>query len=194
MAITEETLNKIKERNELVEEKSTQKYIKKAETLGRIPQDSEQGGELITYVKNDEGKIVQETSNVITEDVVVARNPEELEDNVYNEWLVPKETWLKNYGALPSTEFTPMKKIATITAMEMSQVRIDSLVEKGYVKDKGNGIYNVDVSWSEEGMDFQKGDYLTNQGYTINAEEMKKTYEKSNEAGNDKDITNPIGG
>jgi hypothetical protein len=201
-----------------LEKNSAKEYIKSAETLGRIPTEKEIGVLLETLVTKD-GKVVSdsETGYVISEDVVIARNPEPLDsiivgehmfehsENRYNEWLVPKETWIKNYGKLPekkelpknyfgnsiwvdSKYYEPMKKIASIKALEVND-EIYKELETVLKKDKNNYLI-MPVSWSPDGMRFGKGDFITDKGYTINGSEMKKTYvekqeEPSNENKND---------
>lgn len=52
----------------------------------------------------------------MTCDVVIASMPKAIVDDVFNQWLVPKETWISSYGSLPksTTEFKPFNRIKTI--------------------------------------------------------------------------------
>ena len=133
---------------------------------------------------------------------MIARNPESIDsrivgnhmfehsENTYNEWLVPKETWIKNYGKLPEAKelpkdflvnsvtpgngyFEPMQKIALIKALKVDDKLYEHLSS---ILEKRDGKLVMPVSWDDNGMLFEQGDYITNQGYTINAIELKKTY------------------
>ena len=55
----------------------------------------------------------------MTDDVVIASMPKAIVDDVFNQWLVAKETWISSYGSLPTqiTEFKPFKRIKTIKAI-----------------------------------------------------------------------------
>jgi hypothetical protein len=167
---------KNEEISKMLEENSTE-IFKKAITLGSNYADAKSSVEdnkLITHVKNDEGKIVEETRNDLSADVVVARNPEPLGElngaTVYNEWLVPKETWLKNYGVDATNQFEEYQKLGTIKALE-----IDDKVLKILGSTDGSTA-KIAVSWSDEGMDVYKGGVLTDQGYGIAPLELKATY------------------
>lgn len=219
----EQRLNEVKEANKKIaklfkktKELEIGEYQKSAKTLGRIPSDFEIGRELHTFVLNKDGAPVREATNIISEDVVIARNPEELysyitggyinehRETYYNEWLVPKETWIKNYGRLPESKeafdhykefssefvaagmaqpnsiFEPMKKIAKIQAIEVTDEIYKELQKT--LKQEGNFLL-LPVEWSKEPMKFEKGDFITNQGYSINRAEMEKTYEKVQDLG-----------
>lgn len=67
-------------------------YVKKSVTLGRLPAESEIGIDFPTYVSDGEGGYSIETNNVMTDSVVIASMPKAIVDDVFNQWLVPKET------------------------------------------------------------------------------------------------------
>lgn len=178
-------------------------YQKNTLTLGRLPSDFEISKPFITYISDGNNNIKEETSNIITNDVVIARNPDSIgtrkmgyiTELIYNEWLVKKETWIKNYGRLPNPEkklstpinginvfndyFEPMKKVAIIQAIEITADVFQQLKKIGLKEsNKSNNHLILPVDWSPNGMRFTIGDFLTNQGYTIDKKEMSKTYEK----------------
>lgn len=178
-------------------------YRKNTLTLGRLPSDFEISKSFTTYISDGNNNIKEETTNIITNDVVIARNPDSIgtkrigfiTELIYNEWLVPKETWIKNYGRLPNPEkkllvsindinvfndyFEPMKKVATIQAIEITNDIFKQLKQIGLKESpKLNSYLILPVDWSPNGMKFTIGDFLTNQGYTIDKEEMSKTYKK----------------
>lgn len=155
-------------------ENNAMEIQKKAVTLGRTPSVNEIGTELVTYVSDGNGGFKEETKNEITDDVVIARNPEAIAPNVYNEWLVPKETWKKNYGTDAVEDMKEYQKLGTIKAIEITP---EILKELGSV----NGLTaKIDVSWSDDGMEVFKGGVLTDQGYGIAPAELKSTYQVVN--------------
>ncbi len=144
---------------------------KKAITLGRLPKDEEIGKEFPTYVSDDNGGAKLETSNIVSDDVVIARNPNPICENTYNEWLVPKETWEKNYGVEATDKFKEYQKQGTIKAIPITS---EVLKELGSI----DGVTaKIAVSWNDEGMDVYKGGVLTDQGYGIAPQELSDTYE-----------------
>ena len=152
-------------------------FQKSALTGLRNPQLSEMGQEFITYVLKD-GALRVESKNTVSEDVVVARNPGVIGQidgkDVYNEWLVPKATAIKNYGdsvvAGLTDEVTYHKKQATIKAVELTSDIMEKLGVKG-------DVLNIKVSWSPEPMVAHVGDFITNGGYSVSQKDMKDTYE-----------------
>ena len=144
---------------------------KKALTSGRLPTEDEVGQELITYVADSEGNVKEETRNVITADVVIARNPTPVADGVYNEWLIDKETWLKNYGVEATTEMKEYQKLGTIQALPITE---EVLKELGSIDGE---TAMIEVSWSDSGMEIYKGGMLCDQGYGLAPSEYKNTYQ-----------------
>ncbi len=150
-----------------------EEYRKKAVTLGRLPHKVEMDKQFPTYVAGEDGKPVLETQNTVTEDVVIARNPSPVVGAVYNEWLVPKETWQSTYGELPMFDtFMPFKRVKSIKAIPITE---DILSLLGSL-DGETAV--IDVDWNDAGMKVYKDGYLTDGGYGIAPEEMKNTYEK----------------
>lgn len=160
-------------------EQSGAEYQKSAETLLRKPKVSETS--LTTYV-DDNGALRKEANSEITPGAVIARNDGvigELDgEPVYNEWVIPEETAIKNYGSevidsLSTSEFSAHKKKATIQAVELTSEVMDMLGQSG-------DELAIKVSWSDEPMIAKVGDYLSNQGYSISKTDMAKTYEAVN--------------
>ena len=156
----------------------TRPYRKKAVTLGRLVRPEEVGQELVTYVPDKEtGGIRKETSNVMSEDQIVSRNPDTIgtdgDHDVYNEWLQGKATWLKNYGELPpsSNGFTPFKKLALIEAAPVDETILEML---GSTDGK---TALLGVSWGEGFMEVYLGGYIATAGYGISPADMNSTYE-----------------
>lgn len=170
---------------------------RKAETLGRIPSPEEIGQQVTTYVKKsredfekmrrgngysdefyevDDGIIIVESRSPLTSDRVVSRNPIPLGTvdgkTLYNEWTQPIETWMKNYGTMPGTDFAPYKKQATIRLLKVDERIMDILCQ-----DPGATMAKISVSWSANGMDVYKGGYIADAGYGIEQAEFDETYE-----------------
>ena len=147
-------------------------YVKKSATLGRLPEASELGSDFPTYVSDGKGGYSLETRNVMTDSVVIASMSEPIVGEVYNPWLVPKVTWLKTYGNLPtSTEFKPFKRIKTIKAIKID----DELLKLLGSEDGKTAI--IKVSWDEQGMKVYKDGYLADYEYGIAPQEMQENYE-----------------
>lgn len=147
-------------------------YVKKSATLGRLPEASELGSDFPTYVSDGKGGYSLETRNVMTDSVVIASMPEPIVGEVYNQWLVPKDTWQKTYGNLPtSTEFKPFKRIKTIKA-----IKIDDEMLKLLGSEDGKTAI-IKVSWDEQGMKVYKDGYLADYEYGIAPQEMQENYE-----------------
>ncbi|MFA0039346.1 hypothetical protein [Vibrio sp. 10N.261.52.A1] len=148
-------------------------YVKKSVTLGRLPAESEIGTEFPTYVSDGEGGYSLETNNVMTDDVVIASMPKAIVDDVFNQWLVPKETWISSYGSLPTstTEFKPFKRIKTTKA-----IKIDAEMLELMGSEDGKTAV-IKVSWDEKGMKVYKDGYLADYEYGIAPHEMQENYE-----------------
>ena len=108
----------------------------------------------------------------MTDSVVIASMSEPIVGEVYNQWLVPKDTWQKTYGNLPtSTEFKPFKRIKTIKAIKID----DELLKLLGSEDGKTAI--IKVSWDEQGMKVYKDGYLADYEYGIAPQEMQENYE-----------------
>jgi hypothetical protein len=159
--------------------KETTKIMrKKAVTLGSLTPDentSIENGVLITYVKSSNGGIVEETRNTLKEGFVIARNPEVIGEKdgkkIYNEWLVPKDTWLKNYEKEPTNEFKPYKKQVLVKMVVIDQEILEILGSNDGETAK------IAVDWTTEGMTVYKGGVLTDSGCGIAPQELNETYE-----------------
>ncbi len=151
---------------------TAERFAKKGITLGRLPNHSEIGTDLYTFVSDDNDGYKIETTNTISADHVIARNEQPVADGIYNEWLVPAEKWKELYGKPPESEqFAPFKRIATIKAIKIDETILTLL---GSTDNESATIY---VSWSEDGMKVYKNGYLTEAGYGIAPKEMEETYE-----------------
>ena len=148
-------------------------YVKKSVTLGRLPAESEIGADFPTYVSDGKGGYSLETNNVMTDGVVIASMPKPIVDDVYNQWLVPKETWVSSYGELPTstTEFKPFKRIKTIKA-----IKIDAEMLKLMGSEDGKTAI-IKVSWDDKGMKVYKDGFLADYEYGIAPHEMAENYE-----------------
>jgi hypothetical protein len=157
-----------------------EEYRKSAKTLLRLPENDEIGMPLITLVKNTFGEIQVESVGKIQEDSVIARNPEPIGDEIFNEWVIPTETVKKNYGDIQLTEeFQPFQKIATVRAIPLSVVYPLLVAAKVEGVDVENQTFSFRVSWSDFPMVAGSGSYLTSGGYAISATDMQ-AYEKLN--------------
>jgi hypothetical protein len=152
-------------------------YRKLEKTLLRLPKENEVGIQLITYVKSD-NTIRKKSSSTITNDSIIARNQKSigLIDNqeIYNEWPISLATVKKNYGEDIIDELTvnfqPFQKIATVKAVKLTRKLLDVLnVKEDHLE--------ITVDWSNEPMIAEIGDYLTDQNYSISANDMN-AYEK----------------
>lgn len=147
-------------------------FSKKAKTRGRLPRAEEINSVFLTYVSDSKGGYMVETRNNMTNDVVIASKTTPIIDDIYNQWLVPKATWISTYGELPvSSEFQSFKRIKTIQA-----IKIDADMLKLMGSEDGETA-TIKVSWSEDGMKVYKDGYLANSEYGIAPDEMKETYE-----------------
>jgi hypothetical protein len=143
-------------------------YQKKQTTALRFPSSEEIGQTLITY-KSVDGVLIEESRTIISEENVIARNlkiigRESNGDPIYNEWQIPIDVAIENYGIDAyfeiSMTFKEFKKIATITAVKLDS----SLCE--YLGGENDTLY-LKVSWSDSPMIAHVGDYLTSGGYSI---------------------------
>ncbi len=148
-------------------------WVKSDRLLGRLPADHEIGQSFVTYVSDGNGRVHQETSNTITDSIVIARMPKSIAEGFYNEWLVPKDKWKKTYENKPlTTEFQPYKRTATFKAFLID----DEVLQLLGSTDGETAV--IHVSWDPKGMTVYKDGYLANYEYGIAPEEMKKNYEK----------------
>lgn len=149
-------------------------YQKSAKTDLRLPTPSEIGKEFPTYVK-DGDTVRKESSNIVGNNVI-ARNSTVLGldsagKEIYNEWLVPTDIAIKNYGAeaigsLSDTEFSSHKKQAKLKAIELTPEIMKTLGVEG-------DTLNIKVSWSPEPMMAKVGDHITDGGYSVSKHDMK---------------------
>ena len=150
---------------------------KTAYTIGRVPHGHEIGNKLYTYVLNDVGEVVVETTNIIKAGMVIAKNPMCIIDDshttlVHNEWAMSNERWIELYGIEPTYDEQPYTKIKTNRAL---------LIDDNVLKILGttdNKSALIDVSWSDDGMIVYKDGYLVDAGYGITPDDFNKTYEK----------------
>ena len=155
---------------------------KKLATLGSNKTDENSvviDNKLVTYVKNSNGEIIEETRNELSDDVVIARNVDSIGIidgiDIYNEWLVPKDTWMKNYGIEVTDTFKPYKKTLTIKVIEIDNEILNIL------NSKDGCTAQIAVDWTDDGMTVYKGGVITENGFGIAPEEFKTTYEESNQ-------------
>ncbi|MGF1724837.1 hypothetical protein [Photobacterium nomapromontoriensis] len=147
-------------------------YRKKAVTYGRLAHKVELGQLFPTYIAGSDGRPKLETENIVTDQVVIARNPEPVSGAVYNEWLVPKDKWQATYGEVPMFDtFMPFKRIKTIKAIPITD---DVLTLLG---SKNGETAVIAVDWNTKGMTVYKDGFLADGGYGIAPDEMQKTYE-----------------
>lgn len=146
-------------------------YVKKEKTLLRKPNPWEIGTTIITYVK-DGDNIRIESSSPVNQDSIIAKNPNQFFDSAgkifYNIWPINIEVVKKNYGEIEDDltfEFQPFQKIKSLKAVQID----DNIISILGCNDK----IEIDVSWSDKPMIAIKGDYLTDGGYSISAENMK---------------------
>lgn len=163
-------------------------YGKKEKTGLRLPRPEEIGKELTTYVKDGASYRV-ESVNIVTADTVIACNPTVLGKtpegkDIVNQWCVPKETAVKNYGEevvgnlKGYVTFHPKK--AQINAIIITSEILEELgVPEGET-------LKIKVSWSDQPMEAKLGDFLTTGGYSISAHDMKD-YEIINRHQNQQD-------
>lgn len=146
------------------------KVIKKAETLVRYPTEEEIGSVIDTFVEKD-GIIKKESNSYVEDTSVIARNPEALSNGEFNEWAMPLETFEKNYGTIPTTEFKAYKKIITNNV-----IVIDYKVLK-ILNSKDKKTAKLAVNWGNGFMLVQEGDFLFDTGYAVDKREFNNTYE-----------------
>lgn len=129
-----------------------------------------------TYVKD--GNSVRLESTAFLPGVVIGRNPGVIGvkdgKEMYNEWPIPIETAIKNYGKEAidnlTEEISYHKKIATIQAIEITEEVMKLLGVEG-------DTLKIKVDWSPDPMIAKIGDYITNGGYSVSKHDMEKTYE-----------------
>jgi hypothetical protein len=98
-------------------------------------------------------------------------------NNIFNEWLIPKATAIKNYGedvvkSLNTTTFSNHKKKATLKGIILTEEVMKKLGQEG-------DTLSIKVSWSEEPMFAKVGDLITDGGYSVSQHDMND-YEKLN--------------
>ncbi len=151
-------------------------YKKNAPTYARQPKLSEINQKLTTYVKHG-AHVQKESENMITKDVVIARNPELLGKDakgkeIYNEWLIPKTEFLQKYDvqAMDLREsFKPFLKKAVLKAIDITAHVIKLLGGK-------DGKAKIKVSFGAGEMEVYQGGLLTD-SYGISAAD-KQAYVK----------------
>lgn len=157
-------------------------YQKTAETLLSLPNKCQLGMQFETYVK-DGNEIRLESVNVVGLHHVIARNPspigfDDAKGHLYNEWLIDSEVVRKNYGdhaisvVMESEGFTAHRKVATVKAIRLTR-RLIEAIQPGNTGD----FMAINVSWSDQPMLAQVGDYLTSGGYSISNHDMN-SYEE----------------
>lgn len=147
-------------------------YRKKTATLLRLPHPHELGTTLQTYVRDASGTLRVESTATIGEDHVIARNPLPLtapwDTSVYNEWLIPAEVVIANYGrdALESltAQFSPHRKLLTIRAVKLTAALCYQL--------GGSDTHLMLQLDHGVNMTIVVGDYLTSKGHGISADNM----------------------
>lgn len=152
-------------------------YVKLAKTLLRLPVAEELGQTMATIVLGVDG-LRPEAKDTITPEVVIARNPGPIGSDaagqpIFNEWLIPRETVARNYGQAVldglTHEFCAHRKIDTVRAIELDEQVLSTLGVKG-------DQLAIDVWWSPEPMVARRGDFLTDDGESISAHDMARTY------------------
>lgn len=151
-------------------EKAT-RYCMITPTHARLPRTSEIGKDHTTYVSDGKGGATAETSNKITDQVVVARMAQPITGNIYNEWLVPKDVWSQTYGALPTTHtFKGYYRSKPVSAIEIT----DRVLKLLGSKDGKTAL--ISIPWDDRGMKVYKGGLLAENEYGIAPEERKQNY------------------
>lgn len=148
-------------------------YRKRTVTLGRLPNKTEIGQHFPTYVSDGQGGYKLETTNVITDNVIIARMPFAVAGNIFNEWLVPKEKWAQVYDGMPTdTTFARFKRTKIIKAIKIDETILRLLNSQ----DQKTAV--IAVSWDPKGMVVYKEGYLADYEYGIAPDEMQKNYER----------------
>jgi hypothetical protein len=173
---------------------------KSATTIARKPLLEEVGTQITTYVKKSledfsamqtegysdesykvvDGVIIVKSRCEIQHDSVISRNPQPLGEiagkSFYNEWTQGNDTWLKNYGKEPGTEFASYKKSATNRVLKIDNKIMDLLCG-----DADALTTTIAVSWNPNGQEVYKDGYIVDAGYGLEQGEFDKTYELINE-------------
>ena len=148
-------------------------FCKSTPTLGRLPSPDMIGKTFPTYVSDGQGGTLLETMNTVTDDVMIARMPEPIVGDTYNEWLVSKEYWKIVYGEVPeSTDIKAYYRQKPIEGVEVTGEVLDLLGSKN-----GKTVV-IMIPWDSKGMVAYKGGYLAEFEYAIAPEEMKAHYKK----------------
>lgn len=153
-------------------------YRKKETTALRLPLESEIGDELMTFKADSTSPLgySQEFKSTITGDVVIARNSRTVLGQIngkplYNKWLIARDIVEKNYGndvlSDLGFEFTERQKKSSVRAIEITEELLEIF---GIEKDQP---LEIKVPWDSQPMTAHQGDFLTDQGYSISAQNMK---------------------
>lgn len=149
-------------------------YQKKSITMLRRATEYEVGAELVTYVKDQSTGLPRKESSVkILESHIIARNPATIGEidgqPIFNEWVISPDVVIKNYGRVVfdnlKDTFQAHRKQALLKAIPFTP---DIGKELGV---EGTQL-PIKVTWSDEPMIAEIGDYLTDQGYSVAAENM----------------------
>jgi len=150
-------------------------YSKSAKTGLRYPSKDQVGQPFDTFVKDGEG-VRLEVSNTIGINHVIARNPEPISiiegAPIFNEWLIEKPVAIKSYGDVVdnlSEENGFYQKTGSLRAVELTSGLLKELGATG-------DTLEITVDWSPNPMIAKVGDFLTDKGYSISANDMKTTY------------------
>ena len=148
-------------------------FCKITPTLGRLPSKEMLGAEFPTYVSNGKGGATLETTNIITDSVVIARMPTPITGDIYNEWLIPKEFWKDTYGELPSdANIKAYYRVHPISAIKIT----DSVLK--LLDSRDGKTASIMIPWNPDGMVAYKNGYLAELEYAIAPAEMKANYKK----------------
>ncbi len=146
-------------------------FCKTTPTMGRLPASEIIGKEFPTYVSDGKGGAVLETTNTVTDDVVIARMAKPVSGEIYNEWLIKKNFWKNTYGELPTgTTIKPYYRVRPITAIKVTDKVLKLLASKD------GKTATIMIPWSNDGMVVHKDGYLAEFEYGIAPEEMRDNY------------------
>lgn len=159
----------------LINWNNAQTFQKKTTTLLRKPSPQELNTPLKTYVLH-EGNLRIESENTITNQTIIACNPQcighILNKEIYNEWLIPQETVISNYGEILnqlSETYQPFRKQAFIKAIQLTPTLLQYLTNTPHATQ-----LLIQVDWSPTPMIAKLNDYLTDKGYSISAHDMNQ--------------------
>ena len=148
-------------------------FCKSTPTLGRLPAEDTIGQQFPTYISDGKDGATLETTNTVTDSVVIARMPEAITGDIYNEWLIQKDYWKKTYGELPTdTSIKSYYRVKPIKAVAITD-EILTLLDT-----KDGKTATIMIPWDTNGMVAHKGGYLAGFEYAIAPEEMKANYQQ----------------